>query len=260
MKLNVVIKEGIRGSGFDTIIEDDGKTVDQASWNYGYNCSYDWSFARDDAPHVTDVLQRLVDRYHVEEVNLLPGKNMFKNCDVDEETVRHFGGAYCADLAGVTVNLPKTGFIPRRIWVAEDVCPHQLYEYQQDGGSLYMIENPQNNMTGISPNFSTDLDGAVLVRVSMDYIRQEVRIKDGHDPLLSEGIKQHLDNGGRLYAFGAPKNNVVMVATENGTLTNESTIQYMLIDDITFVDISMENQEFADAVADIPESGQGMEQ
>lgn len=150
-------------------------------------------------------------------------------------------------------------FIPRQIWVSEDAGP--LYKHQMDGGSLYMIEEPVNNMASVSPDHSTDIDiKCPPMRIPMDYIRQEVRIKEGHDPLFTPKMKQHVENGGKLYAMGAQENGVMFVTTENIATNNVTPAQYVLADHIEFVDISMAEQDFADAVASIPESGQEMKQ
>lgn len=154
-------------------------------------------------------------------------------------------------------------FVPRPIWVAEDVEPNFLFKYQQDGGNLYMIDDLKDNTISVSPNFSTDLDDAKPVRISIDYVTQEVRIKEGHDPLLAPEMKNHIKNGGKLYTLGCQKNGVIFVSSENpvtGHMTNETPAQYILPEDIEFVDVGMTDQDFADAVASIPENGQGMEQ
>lgn len=160
-------------------------------------------------------------------------------------------------------------FVPRQIWVTEDVKPHFLYKHQQDGGSLYMVEEPVNNMASVSFDFSTDPDETGRIFVSMDHIIQEVRIKEGQIQYaaLSQDMRQYVENGGKLYSVGAPKHEdiypgggITWVTIENLATNNpaDNTVdkihwsQSVRTQNIEFVDISMADQDFTDAVASIP--------
>lgn len=98
MKLNVIVGSGINADGFDTVIQDGDDIVQKDSWSYGYNCSYDRAFADSRAPYVTDVLQDLIDRYHVDELDVVPGKNVFRGSDMPAERAEEFRSRYCGGL------------------------------------------------------------------------------------------------------------------------------------------------------------------
>ena len=131
-------------------------------------------------------------------------------------------------------------FVPRRVWVAED-APDLLYQYIKDCNlEPYMVEEPVNNIAVIAPDFSNAPDETD--RISMNYIRQEVSIRKGHDPLLTHELQEHLKNGGRLYMLGSPKDNVAFVSSVNQGGSRNTPAQYISLDDIEFVDINTANR------------------
>lgn len=98
MKLNVIIGSGVNADGFDTIIQDGDSIVQKDSWYYGYNCSYDRAFASPRSPYVADVLQDLIDRHHVDEFDVSPGKDMFHDRPVSTERAEEFRARHCSGL------------------------------------------------------------------------------------------------------------------------------------------------------------------
>lgn len=62
------------------------------------NCSYDRAFADSRAPYVTDVLQGLIDKYHMDELDVAPGKNAFRGSNVSTERAEEFRSRYCSSL------------------------------------------------------------------------------------------------------------------------------------------------------------------
>lgn len=128
-------------------------------------------------------------------------------------------------------------FVPRQVWVAEDVEPNFLYWYQQDGHNLYMVEEPKDNMALIIPDLSGAPDTGRLV--SMDYIRQEVRIRKDCAPVLRHEIRDHLKNGGRLYSMGSAEKGSLFVVSDIENMTSKTPAQYISTDDIEFVDVHM---------------------
>lgn len=98
MKLDVIVNSGISADGFDTVIQDGDDIIQKDSWSYGYNCSYDRAFAESKKPYVTDVLQDLIDRYHVDEFDVSAGMNWFQDKAVPTEWAEEFYARYCGGL------------------------------------------------------------------------------------------------------------------------------------------------------------------
>ncbi len=274
MKLRVIVKSGINNDGFDTIIEDNGRTVDEQSWNYDRNCTCDKQFARfEDKPYVTDVLQGLIDKYNVGELSIEAGKNIFAHKDIAPDMVEAFKNNYCQTLflRGIDLSKPdadENEFIPREVWMAEDVQPDFIRQHVQNGGKLYMVDEPHNGMAQIS----SEPDSKQSVSYPLDYFRQEVRIKEGCDPLMPYDMEQHVKNGGKLYAIGATKdfsgieNFIIYITTEPEISTklngDDMPVCGILASDVEYVNIKTQDntQDFADAVAAIPVSGNSLEQ
>lgn len=156
-------------------------------------------------------------------------------------------GYFAKDTIQKSISADK--FIPRQVWVAEDT-PYHLYQYQNDGHDLYMTEEPVKGFAMIAPDFFEAPDE--VIRVPMEYIRQEVRIKEGCDPLLMPEIEEHIKNGGRLFSMGDVRDDVMFVVAGDisDEVTNITPAQYILIDELEFVNIEMAEQEFAAAMAD----------
>lgn len=98
MKLNIIVKSGVNADGFETVILNDDNVVNRQSYAYGYDCSYDRTFANGQKPYVTDVLQGLVDQYQVDEVSVAAGQNKFADKDMSFRRVQDFKARYCKDL------------------------------------------------------------------------------------------------------------------------------------------------------------------
>lgn len=179
MKLNIIVKSGINGDGFNTVIKDGDNVIEEKSWNYGYNCSYDKMFANKQEPYVTDVLQDLINKYNVDEFSVEAGKNVFAKKDVASHKVEKFKNKYCSELylSGVDLNTPdEDEFIPREVWVAEDACiPDIMRKHVQDRGKLYMIDEPKTDKAYADYNMahiSTDVEGhGISTYVPLNYVR-----------------------------------------------------------------------------------------
>lgn len=179
MKLNIIVKSGINSDGFNTVIKDGDNVIEEKSWNYGYNCSYDKMFANKQEPYVTDVLQDLINKYNVDEFSVEAGKNVFAKKDVASHKVEEFKNKYCSELylSGVDLNTPdEDEFIPREVWVAEDACiPDIMRKHVQDRGKLYMIDEPKTDKAYADYNMahiSTDVEGhGISTYVPLNYVR-----------------------------------------------------------------------------------------
>lgn len=55
-------------------------------------------FADDRAPYVSDALQDLIDRYHVDDFSVKQGRNIFAGRNVSNDEARNFEEKYCSDL------------------------------------------------------------------------------------------------------------------------------------------------------------------
>lgn len=107
--LNVILKTGIRADGFDTVIEDGAKTIHKESWSYGYNCSHTIAFSNRQKPYVADVLQNLIDQYHVDRLSVTTGRNVFADRAISSEKANEFEAKYCSNLT----------------FLSKDVCEQQ---------------------------------------------------------------------------------------------------------------------------------------
>ena len=100
MKLSVILKSGINSNGFRTVVMDDAEAViAENDWSYGYNCSWSKKFASEERPHVSDVLQNLIDQYQVDTFEVESGKNVFAGNDVSSDRVEEFKKDYCRNLS-----------------------------------------------------------------------------------------------------------------------------------------------------------------
>lgn len=98
MTLNIILKDGLRADGFDTVIEDGDKTIHKESWSYGYNCSHTIAFSQSSKPYVADVLQNLIDQYHVDSLLVTTGRNVFAARAISSEKANEFESKYCSNL------------------------------------------------------------------------------------------------------------------------------------------------------------------
>lgn len=97
-ELQVVIKSGISADGFDTIIKDNNETISEKSWYCGYDYTGNREHVSKETPYVTDVLQGLIDKYHVNELSLKAGMNTFTGKEVPLHQVEAFKSDYCTNL------------------------------------------------------------------------------------------------------------------------------------------------------------------
>lgn len=98
MKMTVTVKSGLNSDGFDVKITADGKPVLDHDYRYGYDAAYSKVHVSERAPYVTDVLQGLIDKYHISDFTVEAGKNVFAGTDVRAETVEDFKTEYCSGL------------------------------------------------------------------------------------------------------------------------------------------------------------------
>lgn len=98
MKMTVTFNCGINADGFNVIITANGKQVLDHDYNYGYNVTYNKDWGSERTPYVTDVLQDLIDKYHISDFTVKAGRNAFMGTDVRPETVENFKTEYCSGL------------------------------------------------------------------------------------------------------------------------------------------------------------------
>ena len=76
----MVISRGssISSDSIEITITDGGKKVFSEKYHYGYDASYDKSFASKDKPFIGDIIQELKTQYSVTNVEEVKGTNVFK--------------------------------------------------------------------------------------------------------------------------------------------------------------------------------------
>lgn len=98
--IEVEVKSGINGDGFKVIVKDtDGSIIEQDDFSYGYNASYNKSWADKDKPFVTDIINNYLSKYNLNKDDLIltKGKNTFKDTDVSDETITRFKTNYLSE-------------------------------------------------------------------------------------------------------------------------------------------------------------------
>lgn len=107
-QMNIQVRSGISSDGFKiTIIDSQGNILFKNSYNYGYDASYSRDFASDRAPYVTDIINKLCDKYNISdnEIHVSAGDNIFRGDKVDNKDVEDFINTYvhgCDDVLGAT--------------------------------------------------------------------------------------------------------------------------------------------------------------
>lgn len=89
-KLTATVRQSVNCNGFDVSVTRGGNIIYEGDYNYGYNCSYEPAHVTEKKPHVKDVLQRIIDKYDVDELFVNAGKNHFRNGPVDADDVEDF--------------------------------------------------------------------------------------------------------------------------------------------------------------------------
>lgn len=95
--LKIKVKSGISSDGFDvTVVDDRNHPVYQHSYSYGWDVSWNKSFASKDKPYVSDVIKSLCDKYTISKENIFvyAGTNMFAGKSVRSDNVERFKTKY----------------------------------------------------------------------------------------------------------------------------------------------------------------------
>lgn len=109
-RMNIRVKSGVNSDGFSIDILSGGKKVFSKDYAYGYDASYDKSFAGKDKPYVSDIINNLCDEYGVDKsnVSVTSGKNVFKGDDVHNDKVEKFKREYLGESTNINEAL-ETG-------------------------------------------------------------------------------------------------------------------------------------------------------
>lgn len=115
----ITVQSGLNSDGFDVDIFKNDKKVFHNDYRYGYNASYDPKYAKyaeDDynnakkygwdssyytlKPYVTDIVKDLMQKYNLDldDIVLIPGKNVFKGDYVNDKDVQRFNREYLSDI------------------------------------------------------------------------------------------------------------------------------------------------------------------
>lgn len=147
----------------------------------------------------------------------------------------------------------------RKIWVSENCdLPNQMKEHVKNGGSLYMIEKPnENDKTFVS----IDSEGHGLCSyVSMNDVWQEIRLTNEAFSYIPGSMKEHVDNDGKLYQVGGlTESGNVEICTNIGRRGNITLVRASDVEYVTAKESAIEN-DFADAVANIPNNDETLKQ
>ena len=95
--LKIKVKSGISSDGFDvTVVDDRNHPVYEHSYSYGWDVSWNKSFASKDKPYVSDVIKSLCDKYTIPKENIFvyAGTNMFAGKSVRSDNVERFKTKY----------------------------------------------------------------------------------------------------------------------------------------------------------------------
>jgi hypothetical protein len=112
--IEVEVKSGINGDGFKVIVKDtDGSIIEQDDFHYGYNASYNKSWADKDKPFVTDIINSYLSKYNLskDDLVLTKGKNTFKDTDVSDETITRFKTDYLSEGLTEEVDSSHSDFV-----------------------------------------------------------------------------------------------------------------------------------------------------
>lgn len=92
-QMTIHVSSGINSDGFSIDVTDsEGKPVFSQKYSYGYDASYDKSFADKNKPFVADIIDEVCKKYNIDKntVKVTTGKNVFKNGDIDTSRVDNF--------------------------------------------------------------------------------------------------------------------------------------------------------------------------
>lgn len=92
--MKIIVKSGIGADGFDVEISCGVKK----SYAYGYNASWTKDCTDERKPYVADIIKDLKQKFNVDEIEVVGGKNVFANNLVSEKDVENFKNKYIVDL------------------------------------------------------------------------------------------------------------------------------------------------------------------
>lgn len=113
----ITVGRGVNADGFEIyIVNAAGDQLFKSSYTYGYNVSYDKKFADwaqsdyDKAmkngwsnkpalkPYVSDIIDALCEEYNVTDIQVVPGKNIYKGNNVEGDAVEDFKSKYLSNI------------------------------------------------------------------------------------------------------------------------------------------------------------------
>lgn len=123
IKMIITVGSGINADGFDiSIVNDAGDQLFKSTYSYGYNASYDRKFADwaqkdyDNSvkygwankptlkPYVSDIIDGLCEKYNVTDIEVVPGKNVYRGNQEDISKIDEFKSKY---LSHISLNSAK---------------------------------------------------------------------------------------------------------------------------------------------------------
>lgn len=96
--LTIKVRSGMHSDGFLTIVAKGDEVLNEKGWDYGCNCSCQRSDISEQTPYVPDILQELIDKYHVDEFSVEAGVNVFARAEEKAAKVERFKEKFCTDL------------------------------------------------------------------------------------------------------------------------------------------------------------------
>lgn len=142
-------------------------------------------------------------------------------------------------------------FLKEELESYEFVMPESMRNHIKEGGQVFMMEAPQNGQALISTTENSI--GGISSFINMDYVVQEVTLKDDVYGLLPHTMQEHVQNGGKLYMEGEPENGIAFISMAKDM---HSTISTTVCASDLINDYAADNEndlDFTDAVAAISE-------
>ena len=91
--LIMAVCSGVSADGIDVTILEDGKTIYEYDYRYGYDASYDRSWATEKKPYIGDIIANLAKEYNIDELYIKPGIHKFKGIPANKNDL--IKGAWC---------------------------------------------------------------------------------------------------------------------------------------------------------------------
>ena len=112
-KLRIVLKSGVSADGFDiTVTGPENEELFHNSYSYGYNASYskenaehaheqaykskkyNWERTYDEKPYTSDILVDLINKYQIENIEVVHGIYLFSGKEMSDEDITNFVDKY----------------------------------------------------------------------------------------------------------------------------------------------------------------------